>query len=81
MSEVLLLSIIALLVAILFLNAYLYDKTLKEIHIPRTEFEQELAELKATIQIARAQYREHEVEESHNESPSSDPFDSLKRRL
>jgi len=54
MSEVILLSIIALLVAILFLNAYLYDKTLEDIEIPRTEMEKEIRQLKETITLARA---------------------------
>ena len=54
MSEVILLSIIALLVAILFFNAYLYDKTLKDIEIPRTEMEKEIQQLKETIVLARA---------------------------
>jgi hypothetical protein len=54
MSEVILLSIIALLVAILFFNAYLYDKTLEEIKIPRTEMEKEIQQLKETIVLARA---------------------------
>ena len=53
MSEVILLSIIALLVAILFFNAYLYDKTLEEIKIPRTEMEKEIQQLKETIVLAR----------------------------
>jgi len=48
------LSIIALLVAILFLNAYLYDKTLEDIEIPRTEMEKEIRQLKETITLARA---------------------------
>ena len=47
-------SIIALLVAILFLNAYLYDKTLEDIEIPRTEMEKEIRQLKETITLARA---------------------------
>jgi len=54
MLEVILLSIIALLVAILFLNAYLYDKTLEDIEIPRTEMEKEIRQLKETITLARA---------------------------
>jgi len=53
MSEVILLSILAFLVAILFLNAYLYDKTLKDINAPRTEMEKELQQLKETIVLAR----------------------------
>jgi len=73
MSEVILLSIIALLVAILFFNAYLYDKTLEDIKAPQTELEKELANLKEAIRLA--QYRAREVEESRNESPSSDPSD------
>ena len=54
MLEVILLSIIALLVVILFLNAYLYDKTLEDIEIPRTEMEKEIRQLKETITLARA---------------------------
>ena len=73
MSEVILLSIIALLVAILFLNAYLYDKTLEDIRAPQTQLEKELIDLKEAIRLA--QYRVRATEESHNESPSSDPSD------
>ena len=73
MSEVILLSIIALLVAILFFNAYLYDKTLEDIKAPQTELEKELANLKEAILLAK--YRVREAEESRNESPSSDPSD------
>lgn len=53
MSEVILLSIIALLVAILFLNAYLYDKTLEDIRAPQTQLEKELIDLKETIRLAK----------------------------
>ena len=73
MSEVILLSIIALLVAILFLNAYLYDKTLEDIRAPQTQLEKELIDLKEAIRLA--QYRVRATEESRNESPSSDPSD------
>ena len=73
MSEVILLSIIALLVAMLFLNAYLYDKTLEDVRAPQTQLEKELKELKEAILLAK--YRARAVEESHNESPSSDPSD------
>ena len=73
MSEILLLSIIALLVAILFLNAYLYDKTLEDIRAPQTQLEKELIDLKETIRLAK--YRARATEESHNESPSSNPSD------
>ena len=73
MSEVILLSIIALLVAILFFNAYLYDKTLEDIKAPKTELELEIEHLKEAIRLA--QYRVHATEESRNESPSSNPSD------
>jgi len=53
MSEVILLSIIALLVAILFFNAYLYDKTLEDIEEPRTELEKEIDALKDSIRLAK----------------------------
>jgi cell division protein FtsB len=73
MSEVILLSIIALLVAILFFNAYLYDKTLEEIKAPQTQLEKELKDLKEAIRLAK--YRARATEESHNELPSSNPSD------
>jgi hypothetical protein len=73
MSEVILLSIIALLVAILFFNAYLYDKTLEDIKAPKTELELEIEHLKEAIRLA--QYRVRATEESRNESPSSNPSD------
>ena len=73
MSEVILLSIIAILVAILFFNAYLYDKTLEDIRVPQTQLEKELADLKEAIRLAK--YRARAAEELHNESPSSDPSD------
>ena len=66
-------SIIALLVAILFLNAYLYDKTLEDIKAPKTELELEIEHLKEAIRLA--QYHVRATEESRNESPSSDPSD------
>ena len=53
MSEVILLSIIAILVAILFFNAYLYDKTLEDIEEPRTELEKEIDALKDSIRLAK----------------------------
>lgn len=53
MSEVILLSIIAILVAILFFNAYLYDKTLEDIEEPRTELEKEIGKLKDSIRLAK----------------------------
>jgi hypothetical protein len=73
MSEVILLSIIALLVAVLFFNAYLYDKTLEDIKAPKTELELEIEHLKEAIHLAR--YRVRATEESRNESPSSNPSD------
>ena len=53
MSEVILLSIIGILLAILFLNAYLYDKTLEDIEEPRTELEKEIDALKDSIRLAK----------------------------
>ena len=73
MSEVILLSIIAILVAILFFNAYLYDKTLEDIRAPQTQLEKELADLKESIRLAK--YRARAAEVTHNELPSSDPSD------
>jgi len=53
MPELILLSVIVLLVAMLFINAYFYDKTLEDIEAPLTQMEKEIRQLKETIALAK----------------------------